>query len=198
MDALVMCGGHGTRLDADVEKPLFVVGGEPMVDRVLDALADSQVETIYAAVSPNAPATRAHLAADSNDPSRSCSADPIVVETPGQGYVPDLEGALQTTGTPVLTVAADLPLLSADLVDELLAVQARRGGSLTVAVPLERKRRLGTSIDRETVVDGLVPAGINVVADGEGTIYERDDARLAVNVNRRSDGALADDLLETV
>lgn len=198
MDALVMCGGRGTRLDADVEKPLFEVGGEPMVDRVLDALAGSRVATIYAAVSPNAPATRAHLAADGNDPSRSCTVAPILVETPGEGYVADLEVALQTTGTPVLTVAADLPLLSADLVDELLAVQARGGGSLTVAVPLERKRRLGTSVDSETVVDGLVPAGINVVADGEGTIYERDDLQLAVNVNRRSDGVLAEDLLETI
>lgn len=186
-----MCGGRGTRLDAETEKPLLEVGGEPMVARVADAIAESRVETTHAAVSPHAPETREYVA----------GRDRLqTVETPGEGYVEDLQAALAEVEPPVLTVAADLPLLADDAVDSVLDAYEEKGaeGSLTVCVPATLKRALGASLDTTFERDGreLAPAGVNVVADvGGETTYETYDARFAVNVNRRSDADLAEDLL---
>ncbi|WP_435128147.1 NTP transferase domain-containing protein [Halobaculum sp. D14] len=191
-----MCGGRGTRLDADAEKPLFAVGGAPMVDRVRDALAAAdRVDAVSAAVSPHTPDTRDHLADD----------DAVsVIRTPGDGYVADLQAALDVTGTPVLTVAADLPLLAGDAVD---AVLVAADGSTTVRVPAALKRELGVSVDSVDAGDAgdagdaadaaaaWVPTGVNVVADDGDTAVRSYDARLAVNVNRRADAAVAERLL---
>jgi adenosylcobinamide-phosphate guanylyltransferase len=173
-----MCGGRGTRLDSDAEKPLFEVGGRPMVDRVAGALADSRVDTAYAVTSPHAPETRARVA------------DGLpVVETTGEGYVVDLATALDAVGTPALTVAADLPLLDGEAVD---AVLDAADGSTTVLVPAALKELLGASVDGD---GAWVPTGVNVVADDADAVYRSWDARLAVNVNRRSDAAVAERLL---
>lgn len=183
-----MCGGRGTRLDTEAEKPLCEIAGEPMVDRVLAALRGSDIDEIHAATSPHTPDTRAHL-------DGRCH----VVETPGRGYVADLDRALEAASAPALTVAADLPLLAPAVIDRVLAEAAPVDGrspcgSLAVCVPVELKRRLGASVD--TAVGDLAPSGCNVVAetDTERT-YVSYDARLAVNVNRRSDADLAEALL---
>jgi adenosylcobinamide-phosphate guanylyltransferase len=185
-----MCGGKGTRLDAPVEKPLYEVDGTPMVDRVLDALAASAVGTVHAAVSPHAPETREHLR------ERSCA----VVDTPGEGYVADLGAVLDDDRVerPVLTCVADLPLLAAETVDDVLATyDGRAVDSLTVAVPAALKRALGTSVDTTTSHGGraVAPVGLNVVGAGgtEGLALSY-DARLAVNVNREGDASVAERL----
>ncbi|ELZ05360.1 4-diphosphocytidyl-2C-methyl-D-erythritol synthase [Natrialba chahannaoensis JCM 10990] len=167
-----MCGGKGTRLESDHEKPLHPIAGVPMVDRVVGALESSQIETIYAAVSPNAPETHAHLAESEREIR--------FVETAGEGYVADLLAALDRPeiSQPLLTVAADLPLLSAAAVDRVLAAYDERGatGSMTVCVPESRKRELGVSVDSRLERTGdnaatapddtaLVPTGINVVSE---------------------------------
>jgi len=208
-----MCGGEGRRLaasvdretpDGRIEKPLFEVAGEPMIDRVVAALDASAVGAVHAAVSPATPATREHLAGRVN-----------VIETPGEGYVADLASALDDVGAPALTVAADLPLIGADLVDAALA--ARDAGALTVCVPAELKRRLGVGVDAAfdpakldaevagvQPADGqysadLAPTGLNVATDDEttcsDTMYLSYDARLAVNVNRKRDAEIAEALL---
>jgi adenosylcobinamide-phosphate guanylyltransferase len=195
MDALVMCGGRGSRLDVDTEKPLFEVGGEPMIDRVCGALAESHVETVYAATSPQAPRTRAHL--------RDRPVE--ILEAPGEGYVADLDYALEATGRPALTVASDLPLLDSDVVDDVLTAHAE--GSLTVAVPATLKELLGVSVDRTMQESGerVAPTGLNVVGeltDGEGSpdsdLWVSYDARLAVNVNRLEDARVAEQLVHRV
>jgi adenosylcobinamide-phosphate guanylyltransferase len=203
-----MCGGPGTRLPADVEKPLFEIGGEPMVDRVRRALGGSRVNRTHAVVSPHSPDTRDHL--DGTLP---------LIETPGEGYVADLDAALDRVETPVLTVAADLPLLDPVVVDRVHDAYDRQGGtgSMTVVVPAALKDRLGASCDTMVSAeevpaafddrggagvngneDGFEcdvgPTGVNVVADAqEDTMYLSYDTRLAVNVNRQSDAALAED-----
>jgi adenosylcobinamide-phosphate guanylyltransferase len=189
MDAVIMCGGRGTRLDAAVEKPLFEIGGVAMIDRVHRAFENSGIETVTAAVSPQAPETRSHLA----------SRDQIsLVETPGDGYVEDLGVALEAVDLPVMTIVSDLPLIEADLVDRVLETAADVPGPITVDVPVALKRELGASIDIER--DGMSPTGCNLVTartetTATETMYTSYDARLAVNVNRRSDARLAEALL---
>lgn len=228
-----MCGGEGSRLRAGgvtAEKPLVTVGGRPMLDRICTALVDSRIETVYAAVSPAAPSTREHAR------DLPCT----VVETPGEGYVADLHRVLADVGRPVLTVAADLPLLTAPLVNRVLAVAERAGArtaadrpdetagatgrdrvrtdrssnrvpSVTVCVPVALKRQLGASVDTTIPSDAvdaaellpdssaepppeLAPSGVNVVADAGNATWVSRDARLAVNVNRPDDLALAENL----
>jgi adenosylcobinamide-phosphate guanylyltransferase len=180
-----------------------------MVDRVRRALEESQVDRVHAVVSPRAPATREHLDGDLS-----------LIETPGEGYVEDLGVALDRVDPPVLTVAADLPLLDAAVVDRVVGAYDRRGAnrSMTVVVPAALKDRLGVSADSVIPAaevpaafddhrtggasgDGaefacdLAPTGVNVVADTQEEImYPSYDARLAVNVNRQSDAAIAEDL----
>ena len=182
MDALLLCGGKGTRLDSGVEKPLFEVGGVVMIDRALAALDGSPVDETYPVVSPHAPATREHLA------DRPC------VDAPGEGYVADLEFALadDRITLPVLTVAADLPLLTADALDAVLA--AHETGSLAVCVPASLKRDLGVSVETTFERDGrkLAPTGVNAVGERGDETYVTEDYRLAVNVNRTRDAAVAE------
>ncbi|ELZ59166.1 MULTISPECIES: GTP--adenosylcobinamide-phosphate guanylyltransferase [Halorubrum] len=212
-----MCGGRGTRLGGDAEKPLAAVGGRPMVDRVLDALAASGVETAYAAVSSHTPRTRERLVARRNGEGSGREGESLelaVVDTPGEGYVADLRAALSEGPTaPTLTVAADLPLLDGSAVDAVLDARAAADAdALSVRVPAARKRELGASADAATRYDdagdaepddgdstGDVPAGINVVGalDGAGdeAVRATRDARLAVNVNRPADRRLAERIL---
>ena len=187
-----MCGGRGTRLDAPVEKPLYEVDGRAMVDRVCDALAASDVESVYAAVSPHAPETREHVRARE---------DCTVIETPGDGYVADLDAILDDSriDRPVLTCVADLPLLAPELVDETLAAARRRDGdSLTVAVPAALKERLGVSADTTMSHEGrsVAPVGLNVVGSPSDAVKLSHDVRLAVNVNRVGDAMVAERLRE--
>jgi len=178
-----MCGGAGTRLGRG-EKPLFEVGGDPMVTRVLDALCASRVDTVYAVTSPHTPET-----------ARRLRGRVPVVKAAGEGYVADLTEALGRVGRPALTVVADLPLLCADPVDR--AIEAHDGGALTVCVPEALKRRLGVSVDTTRTHDGrrLAPTGLNVVGERDAeTVSVRADARLAVNVNRPADAAVAEAL----
>ena len=200
-----MCGGRGTRLraegdsegddgaDADIEKPLVEVGGASMLSRVVGALRASDVETIRAVVSPHAPATA--------DRARSLSVPTI--ETAGDGYVSDLQAALDAVGRPTVTAPADLPLLAAEHVDDAVARSRRRAAgtdrdaaSLTVCVPAALKRRLGASLDTSFDHEGrpVAPTGLNVVAGGDDTVALTYDARLAVNVNRPEDLELAEAL----
>lgn len=193
MDALVMCGGLGTRLDADVEKPLFEVCGAPMLDHVLAALDEAaEIDRVHAAVSPFAPETAAHLRAHDRPLS--------VVETPGDGYVTDIGVALDRVGEPAVTTAADLPLLAPAHVAGAVAAHREAGGdSVTVCVPAALKRLLGLTADTTRTGDGreLAPTGLNVVGttDAEETML-RYDARLAVNVNRLEDAAVAEELCD--
>lgn len=180
----MLCGGRGTRLGAPTEKPLVDLAGRPMVDHVTDALAASRVGTVHAVVSPHAPETRAHLSGLSR------------IDAPGDGYVADLRYALERVDRPVLTVAADLPLLTGPLLDRVL--DGFEGDSTTVCVPAALKRTLGASVDAGFDHDGrrVAPSGLNLVADGDtDTILMSYDARLAVNVNRPTDADLAEALL---
>ena len=190
-----MCGGEGTRLESAHEKPLHPIDGVPMIDRVLGALAESRADTIYAAVSPNVPETRAHL-----EDTDASSTGVTTLETAGDGYVTDLMALLERSAIerPVLTVAADLPLLEPATIDRILSIHGDRDASRTVAVPHALKCRLGVSGDATLeAADHLAPTGVNVVgdSDSESMIHPSYDPRLAINVNRREDARTAADWL---
>lgn len=169
-----MCGGRGTRLGMG-EKPLVVVDGGTMVDRVLGAVSPV-ADAVYAVPSRHTPETRAHLAGHVP-----------IIEGSGEGYVADLSRALSEVERPALTVTADLALLRP--ADVRAALEVHEKGSLTVCIPVERKRALGVSVDTCFEHDGerVAPSGLNVVGEGPDRAWTTDRTGLAVNVNRPRD-----------
>jgi len=157
-----------------------------MVDHVIDALDASHVDEIFAAVSPATPSTADWIA------ERTAV---TVIETPGEGYVADLTTALECIETPVVTVTADLPLLTGQLVDR--AIETANGESLTVCVPLLLAEEIGASADMTVDHEDqtVVPTGLNVVSSGRGQRVVWAERRLAVNVNQPTDIWIAEQLL---
>lgn len=183
--ALVMAGGKGTRMTLNVEKPMLPVGGQPVIRLVLNALKKAKrVDSIVVAVSHHTPKTAQYLR----------SSNIKIVETPGREYVSDMSYAVKGLNLQtVLTVAADLPLLTGEIVDDILGRYFASGKSaLAVVVPLETKSKLGMSLGYafECGEKRVVPAGINV-NDGckideselEQEIYVMDKVEVAINVN---------------
>ena len=130
-----------------------------------------------------------------------------VLETPGKDYVSDIGYAIRKLKLDVvLTVSADLPLVTGKIIDRIIEEYRRCcKPALTVVVPLETKERLG--LEGEYVLEAgnkrLVPAGINVI-DGrridEGELEEEicviNEEKVAVNVNTSNDLRIAELLLK--
>ncbi|MGF3522037.1 MAG: NTP transferase domain-containing protein [Candidatus Bathyarchaeia archaeon] len=183
--ALVMAGGKGRRMTLDEEKPLLQVGGKPIIEHVLVALQNAtKIQDIVVAVSDYTPKTAAFL-----------SRFPVkVIKTPGKEYVSDMGFAVKELGlTTVLTIAADLPLITASIIDDVVDAYARCGkAALAVAVPFELRKKLGLGSGYAFNWQGkrLVYAGINVNdgrriddAEMEQEIYVSDKIEVALNIN---------------
>ncbi|WP_369204850.1 DUF6457 domain-containing protein [Streptomyces sp. PU-14G] len=106
--ALVLAGGGASRLGG-VDKPAVRVGGRTLLDRVLAACADAATTVV---VGPRRATYR---------PVGWVREDP-----PGGGPLAALDAGLcvlhASPGTPVLVVSADLPFLTRETVDTLLAL----------------------------------------------------------------------------
>lgn len=211
MPAVLLCGGRGTRLDEDREKPLVPVDGRPMVGRVLDALTAARITRVVAVVSPHTPETADRLR---DELTEAVAVPCTVLDGSGDGYVTDLNRGLDAVGKPAVTVAADLPLLRGSDVDAAIdaAVRPDTGGdacasgdarddtaggssvrSVTVCVPAAQKRKLGVSVDTafEHEDRALAPSGLNVVGDDPDRILVSESRSLAINVNRPRDRSVA-------
>src|SRR5208337_3962193 len=130
-----------------------------------------------------------------------------VIDTPGKDYVSDMGFASKNLNLGVfLAIAADLPLVTGEVVDNIVERYECCGKpALTVAVPLETKRRLGMCVEYSLKKDDkdVVPVGINVI-DGrkrygdewlDQDIYLLDQEELAVNINTVKELLLAEQLL---
>jgi len=196
--ALVMAGGKGVRMALQEEKPLLMVGGKPVIEHVLAALENAvKVDAIVVAVSGYTPKTAKHVAKF-----------PVkVVKTPGKEYVSDMGYAVKTLKLHVvLAIAADLPLISGEIIDDILGQYERCGKpALTVAVSKALKAKLGLGGEYAFNVDGrlVVPAGINVIdgcrigeekLDEAICIVDRDE--VALNINTAQELKIAEELFQ--
>lgn len=183
--ALIMAGGKGTRMVLPEEKPMLLVGGKPVIEHVIKALKDAKkVDSIVVAVSDYTPKTAKYL-----------ETFPVtLLKTPGKEYVYDMAYAVKTLKLEtVLAVPADMPLLTANIIDDVIEQYIRcNKPALAVAVPIETKQKLGMSLSYSFEYDGkyVVPAGINV-NDGtriyedelDQAIYIVDLPEIAININ---------------
>ncbi len=196
--ALVMAGGKGARMALAEEKPLLMVGGKPVIEHVLAALENAEkVDGIVVAVSDYTPKTAEYLAKF-----------PVkVVKTPGKEYVSDMGYAVKTLKLQaVLALAADLPLITAEIIDDVVRRYEECGKSaLTVTVPMTAKARFGIGGEYAFEVEGelVVPAGINVIDGNKIDEEELDDAvcivdrnEVAVNINTVQELKIAEELFQ--
>jgi adenosylcobinamide-phosphate guanylyltransferase len=195
-----MAGGKATRMGG-VEKPIVPVNGRPMIAYVIDALLKSRkVGRIFVAVSPGVPGTAAYV---NNEYARE--RDTSVV-TPGAGYVEDTASAVELLDLrrPFLITAADVPLITPEIVEEAI-VRYEASGAEALSVRLDIAS-VPPGLEPDTILtDGgtrTVPAGINIV-DGrymdryqEELIFVVHDGRLAVNVNYRKDLPACEKMLD--
>jgi adenosylcobinamide-phosphate guanylyltransferase len=196
--ALVMAGGKGTRMKSKEEKPLLRVGGKPLIKHVLNALKDAKkVDEIIVAVSEHTPKTASMVKRFSVK----------VLKTPGKGFCLDAQYAIkQLKLDTVLTISADLPLITSEVIDEVIERYEQCGKpALTVMLPSKIYKRPGLDVDYVFEVNGrsLTPVGINVV-DGrkinearlEEEIFVIPQEEIAVNVNRLEDLKIAECLFK--
>lgn len=196
MDALVMAGGRGSRLKMG-EKPLVRLFGRSLIDYVVLALEDSSIDRIFVSTTENVPGTRL-WALD-----RGLS----VVETGSYGYVADMIEAVQKARVkdPIMVIMADLPLVTSDLIDEIMdKYEERPEPALSTHTPLELHSLLGRRPDSLFNYQGqlIVPAGINVL-NGVDIENEQEDfhlilkrIELAVNVNVAEDLLLCEKIMQ--
>ena len=196
MDALVMAGGKGSRLMMG-EKPLVKLFGKSLIDYVVGALLDSSAERIFVAVTENVPMTGVWARGRELE----------VVDTSGKGFVADMVEAVEKAGViqPILIIMADLPLITPDLIDEIMETyEERPEPALSTHTPLNLHSRLGRRPDSLFNYRGqlIVPSGINIL-DGANIREEQEDyhlikerIELAVNVNVADDLKLCESIIQ--
>lgn len=193
MIAAVMCGGRGTRMGAGVEKPATELAGRRFVERVVFALKGSRrFERIIAVVSPHVPATKRFLAA----------AKVEMIETPGRGYPQDLSIALASLSPEkVLVVPADVPLLTPEIVNEVVDALAELDAP-AASIALEKSFVEKLGVVPSVVSSGLCHSGITLFdsARAKGAVEERyvimNRAEIALNVNTKKEKELAESLVK--
>lgn len=113
-DAVVLAGGAAKRLGG-ADKPGLLVGGRPLLDRVLGACADAAATVVVGSRRPTA------------RPVRWAREDP-----PGAGPLAALDAGLRHVTAPVVVaLSADLPFLSPAAVRGLLAALDDQHGATT-------------------------------------------------------------------
>jgi adenosylcobinamide-phosphate guanylyltransferase len=183
--AVVMAGGKNRRMGLSGEKPLLMIGGKPAIAHVIESLqAAKKIDSIVVAVTDYAPKTADFL-----------SKFPVkVVKTPGKEYIFDMQYVVKKLRLEkVLTIAADLPLITSEIIDGIVEVYEQCGKpALAVVVPIETKTKLGMSEEYAFAVNDklVVPTGINMIDGGriddeelEQEIYVCHREEVAVNVN---------------
>jgi adenosylcobinamide-phosphate guanylyltransferase len=167
--ALIMAGGKGTRFGGNIEKPMAMFMGKPIIRRVIEAAKESKriTETFVAvtAVSPNT--TR-----------EAKKASATLIETDGLGYHEDLQQAVKTAKLfcPVLIISADIPLLSGEFLDEVIEKYVVSGKpALTVMVPEDAFLEYGLSDVSLYEYKGkkYAVSGINIM-DGQRILEEQE------------------------
>jgi len=137
--ALIMAGGKGTRFGGDIEKPMALFQGKPLIRQVIAATKQSKkIAKTYVAVTSISPKTA----------QEAKKASVTMVETDGKGYHADLQQAVKKANIncPVLIVSSDLPLLTGAFIDEVIEKYEKAGKpALTVMIPEEAFQEFGLS-----------------------------------------------------
>jgi adenosylcobinamide-phosphate guanylyltransferase len=205
MIAALMCGGRGTRMDTviETEKPMLILRGVTLVERVLRALIGfGQFEKIVAISSLNTPKTTVFLR---NHYSSSGLID--IVETNGISYSKDLSIVVHKfKPSRVFVVSADLPLLNPKIVQDIAVRSMPNFPCVSVVLEKLFVERIGIEPSITILIrkKEYSHSGITILdsskVNGDLVLEEHyivmNNKELAVNVNSKRELAIAEAMLE--
>jgi adenosylcobinamide-phosphate guanylyltransferase len=187
MIGLIMAGGKGTRMNVSDEK-LLLSYKKPLILHVVDSLKNSNCFTkILAITSPNSPKTKKLLEENNIE----------TFETPGIGYVKDLNLALKTLDDDVLVTSGDLPLLDGEIIQKIVDQYDPKKIWTSIITTNKFLTTLGLESDYSVKINDQIChfTGISLVNSKKISSFENldedyvilDDKRIAFNLNSKQD-----------
>lgn len=187
MIGLVMAGGKGTRMKLSDEK-LLLKYKKPIILHVLDSLQTSNCfSKIIAVTSSNSPKTKKFLHENNIE----------TLDTPGLGYVEDLNSVLKLINDFVFVTSGDLPLLDKEIIQLIVNNYNSQNVWTSILVTSKFLKTLGINSDYSINFNGekCHYSGISLVNAEKistlGKIDESymviDDKKIAFNLNTKSD-----------
>ncbi len=187
-----MAGGRGRRLIIDFEKPILIINGRTMIERIIDELKRSDVDGIYVCTTKDTPLTERLISCMYGEEKVK------VINTAGLGYIEDMRECAKRVGLkePFIYISADLPLINFRMINYILSFHKSREED-ALSVFLKREVYVKYDIETEMVLHykgkEIVPVGINII-DGKRIEEEQEEYKLildipelAFNINRIAD-----------
>ncbi len=201
LSAIVFAGGPGIRgHEIGQETAMISALGRPLIDYVLEALQGCrEVSEVIVSVTASTPLTEAHV--------RSRGYQSVTV--PGVAGEADLHLVMQLLSTPfVLTVAANLPLLRSESIDDVVDEFYRsKRSSMVVGVAIDDVQEVIAEPTTVMDMDGVraTPCGIRIIDRDQALNRSHpDEAYLvtdledfAVDVNNVGQLEIAEGILRT-
>jgi adenosylcobinamide-phosphate guanylyltransferase len=187
MIGIIMAGGKGSRMNIAGEK-LLLKYKKPIVLHVIDALKNSECfSKIFAITSSNSPKTKKLLEENNID----------LINSPGNGYVEDLNLILKSLNDFVLITSADLPYLDAEIIKNIVNQHSQENIWTTILVTKKFLDSLHLSTNywfnfenQQCCYTGISLVNAKKISRLEN-ISEKfiiiDDKRIAFNLNTKQD-----------
>jgi len=187
MIALVMAGGKGTRMKLNDEK-LLLRYKKPIILHVIDSLKNSNCfSKILSITSCNSPKTKKLLEENNVE----------IFDTPGIGYVEDLNLVLKTFRDEFLVVSGDLPLLDKEIIQKITNYYNPQKSWTSILVTNKFLTMLGLESNYSVNFNDQIChyTGISLINAEKITSLESlvenyivlDDKRVAFNLNSKQD-----------
>ena len=187
MIGLIMAGGKGTRMNLSDEK-LLLQYKKPLILHVVDSLNNSNCfSKILGITSFNSPKTKKLLEENNIE----------TFDTPGIGYVEDLNSVLKTIDDDILVVSGDLPLLDGEIVQKIVDQYDPKKIWTSIIITNKFLTSLGLESDYSVKFNDQMCnySGISLVNSKKILSLENldenyivlDDKRIAFNLNSKKD-----------
>ena len=190
MDALIMAGGLAQRMGCG-EKSCIELNGKALISYMISALQKANgIDKIFVSVTQATPQTKSFVETE--------YADIQVIEAAEGNYVADMIYSIKAAEIdgPVLVVMCDLPLVEADIIEDVLTEYDKCDEpALSVYIPISLCKKIGIRPDTVFHKNSnlIVPTGINILDAGDidneqpDYNYIVEDSRLVMNVNTPED-----------
>jgi len=187
MIGIIMAGGKGSRMNLPEEK-LLLKFKKPIILQVAEALSNSDCfSKVIFITSPNSPKTKQLLEKNNYE----------IFDTPGIGYVEDLNLVLKSLNDSVLIVSADLPLLDSEIIKKIVNLYDPNNKWTTILVTKKFLKSLGLSSDYDITFENKLCnyTGISMINSQQISNLENieekfvivDDKRIGFNINTKQD-----------
>jgi adenosylcobinamide-phosphate guanylyltransferase len=187
MIGIIMAGGKGSRMNLPEEK-LLLKFKKPIILQVAEALTTSDCfSKVIFITSQNSPKTKQLLEKNNYG----------IFDTPGTGYVEDLNLVLKSLNDSVLIVSADLPLLDSEIIKKIVNLYDPNNKWTTILVTKNFLKSLGLSSDYDITFENKPCnyTGISMINSQQISNLENieekfvivDDKRIGFNINTKQD-----------